>query len=116
MKKKTPDANSSTTPPLVKALEKNDSVKKVVKQSADDLLVVNAVLEKGIPAQAKKGDLAQALEKTQHIEGTIQTSAEDLVKVNQLLAHEVAERAELEQQLLTTKKALSKAKAQLKKQ
>ena len=116
MKKTTSDSNSSTTPPLVKALEKNHSVKKVVKQSADDLLVINAVLEKGIPEQVKKGDLAQALEKTQHIEGTIQTSAEDLVKVNQLLAHEVAERAELQHQLLTTKKALSKAKAQLKKQ
>ncbi len=115
MNKKTPDSNSAARP-ILKALEKNDSVKKVVKQSADDLLVVNAVLEKGIPEQVKKGDLAQALQKTQHIEGTIQTSAEDLVKVNQLLAHEVAERAELEHQLLTTKKALSKAKAQLKKQ
>ena len=115
MNKKTSDSNSATRP-ILKALEQNDGVKKVVKQSADELLVVNAVLEKGIPEQVKKGDLAQALEKTQYIEEEIQTSAEDLAEVNKLLAHEVDERIELEHELLATKNALLRAKAQLKKQ
>ncbi len=114
MNKKPSDSHSASRP-LVKALDQNDSVKKIVKQSADDLLVVNAVLEKGIPAQAKMGDLAQALEKTEAIEETIQGSARDLAEVNQLLEHEVDERISLERELLATKNALSKAKAELKK-
>lgn len=105
----------ASTRPLLQALDQNDGVKKVVKQSADELLVVNAVLKKGIPEQSQKGDLAQALEKTEHIEDTIQESAEDLAEVNKLLEHEVDERISLERELLTTKTALSRAKAELKK-
>ena len=103
------------TRPLIKALDQHDNVKKVVKRSADELLVVNAVLKKGIPEQAQKGDLAQALEKTEHIEDTIQESAEDLAEVNKLLEHEVDERMVLERELANTKKALSRAKGKLKK-
>ena len=103
------------TRPLIKALDQNDNVKKVVKQSADELLVVNAVLKKGIPEQAQKGDLAQALEKTEHIEDTIQESAEELAEVNKLLEHEVDERILLEKELIATKAALSRATAALKK-
>jgi hypothetical protein len=114
MNKKTSDSRISSRA-LVKALDQNDSVKKIVKQSADDLTVVNAVLEKGIPEQAKMGDLAQALEKTEAIEATIQGSAKDLAEVNQLLEHEVDERISLERELLTTKAALSRAEAELKK-
>ena len=108
-------ASKGLTRPILKALDQNDNVKKVVKKSADELLVVNAVLEKNIPAQAKMGDLAQALEKTEHIEDTIHASAEDLAAVNQLLEHEVEERISLEGELLKTKKALSQAKEALKK-
>ena len=103
------------TRPLLKALDQNDGVKKVVKQSADELLVVNAVLKKSIPEQVQKGDLAQALAKTEHIEDTIQESAEDLAEVNKLLEHEVDERILLEKELITTKTALLHAKAALKK-
>ena len=99
--------------PLLKALDQNDSVEKVVKQSADELLVVNAVLKKEVPDNARKGDLAQALEKTKHIENAIQESAEDLQEVNELLAHEIDERISLERELLTTKNALSRAQTAL---
>ena len=115
MTKKKPDANLSTRP-LLKALDRNDNVKKVVKQSADELLVVNAVLKKGIPEQVQTGDLAQALEKTEHIEDTIQASAEDMAEVNQLLEHEVDERITLERKLLKAESALSRAQAELKKE
>ncbi len=113
MNKKT-SALKASTRPLLKALDQNDSVKKVVKQSADELLLINAVLKNGIPEQIQTGDLAQALEKTEHIEDTIQESAEDLAEVNKLLEHEVDERISLERELLTTKTALSRAKAELK--
>ena len=112
-KKKT--ASEGATRPLLKALDQNDNVKKVVKQSADELLVVNAVLKKNIPEQVQTGDLAQALEKTEHIEDSIQESAEELAEVNQLLEHEVDERILLERELFVAKNALARAQTNLKK-
>ena len=97
--------------PLVKALYQNDSVQETVKQSADELLVVNAVLKKGIPDNALTGDIAQALEKTEIIEEKIQTSAVELATVNKLLEHEIDERIALERELLATKAALAREKA-----
>ena len=108
-KKKPTFSSSHSTSPLLKALDQNDSVKEVVKQSADELLVINAVLKKGIPEQSQTGDLAQALEKTEDIEDTIQASAQKLAEVNQLLEHEVDERIALERELLATKIALARA-------
>ena len=103
----------SVTParPLVKALNQNDSVKKTVKQSADELLVISAVLKHGIPDDAQTGDIAQALENTEAIEDRIQTSAEDLASVNELLEHEIDERIDLERELLATKAALVREQA-----
>ena len=112
-KKKPASTSVTTTRPLLKALDQNDSVKEVVKQSADELLIINAVLKKGIPKQAQTGDLAQALEKTEVIEDTIQESAKDLAEVNQLLEHEVDERITLERDLLATKNALARANVAL---
>ena len=105
---------STPTPsarPLVKALHQNDSVKETVKQSADELLVINAVLKHGIPDHAQTGDVAQALEKTEVIEDKIQNSAENLATVNKLLEHEIDERIDLERELLATKTALEREKA-----
>ena len=112
MIKKTPDIPTAARP-LVKALHQNDSVKETVKQSGDELVVVNAVLKKGIPDHAVTGDLAQALEITGVIEEKIQTSAEDLATVNKLLEHEIDERIALERELLATKAALEREKAKL---
>ena len=106
---KKPDTTASSKP-LAKALQQNDSVKESVKQSGDELLVVNAVLKKGIPDHAVTGDLAQALEITEVIEDKIQTSAEDLATVNKLLEHEIDERIALERELLITKAALEREK------
>lgn len=112
IKKKPTSSSSGATRPLLKALDQNDGVKEIVKQSADELLVVNAVLKKSIPERVQTGDLAQALEKTEAIEDTIQESAESLAEVNQLLEHEVDERIALERVLLVTKTALAKAQTE----
>ncbi len=108
--KSAPAPSTSTARPLVKALNQNDSVKETVKQSADELLVINAVLKHGIPDDAQTGDVAQALEKTEDIEDRIQTSAEDLATVNKLLEHEIDERIDLERELMVTKAALAREK------
>ncbi len=97
--------------PLVKALHQNDSVKETVKQSADELLVINAVLKHGIADHAQTGDVAQALANSEAIEDRIQTSAEDLASVNKLLEHEIDQRIELERELLASKAALVREKA-----
>jgi C4-dicarboxylate-specific signal transduction histidine kinase len=108
---KTKSPTTDSAKPLVKALHQNGTVKETVKQSADELLVINAVLKQGIPDHAQTGDVAQALENTEAIEEKIQTSAEDLAKVNKLLEHEIDERIDLERELLATKAALVREKA-----
>lgn len=108
---KTNSLSTDTAKPLVKALQQNGTVKETVKQSADELVVINAVLKRGIPDDAQTGDVAQALEKTEAIEEKIQTSAEDLASVNKLLEHEIDERIDLERKLLATKTALEREKA-----
>ena len=110
MPKRISDTSTSARP-LVRALHQNDSVKETVKQSGDELLVVNVVLKKGIPDHAVTGELAHALEITGVIEEKIQTSAEDLATVNKLLEHEIDERIALERELLATKAALEREKA-----
>ena len=97
--------------PLVQALNQNDSVQETVKQSADELLVIHAVLKHGIPDEVQRGDVAQALEITEDIEERIQTSAQELETVNKLLENEIDERNDLERELLATKAALQREKA-----
>ena len=111
MSKKQSNSSDSTLP-LVLALDQNDAVQETVKQSADELLVINAVLKQKIPDYAQTGDIAQALQKTDEVESRIQESAEELAQVNQLLEQEIDERAELERELAATKAALAKAKGQ----
>ncbi len=107
---------SSSTPPvdtpLVRALDQNESVKETVEQSANELLVINAVLKQEIPNEVQSGEVAQALRKTDELETRIQESAQDLAQVNQVLAQEIDERAVLEQELARTRAALVKAKSE----
>ncbi len=95
--------------PLVIALDQNDAVKDAVKQSADELMVINAVLKQEIPDDAQTGDLSAALQKTDDLKERIQDSAEELAQVNQLLAQEIDERTALEQELAQTQAALAQA-------
>ncbi|MEO7885325.1 MAG: hypothetical protein ABIR76_01090, partial [Polaromonas sp.] len=90
---------SAEKPQLARALEKNDAVQDAVERSAEELLLINKVLEKEIPPAVKTGDVAMALVKTAELEDKIQNSAEELAHVNELLQQEVAERAELEKKL-----------------
>ena len=95
--------------PLTKALERNDAVEESVKQSADELMLVNAVLQSEAPTRAHSEDMAVALEKVDSINDVMQESAQDLEVVNKLLEEEIDERIELARKLLATKTALEKA-------
>ena len=94
---------------LDRAREKNEAVKENVERSAQELVVINAVLKQEIPDHVQTGDLAQALEKTDAIEELIQETVGELAEVNLALEQEIGERAELEQELARTKVALAQA-------
>jgi hypothetical protein len=103
-----PGEDSSPTR-LERALDQNEAVKQTVEQSAAELIMVNAVLNQGLPQHVQKGDVAQALQKTSELETLIQDSAQELHEVNEALAQEIDERAHLEGKLAKTEAALAKA-------
>jgi C4-dicarboxylate-specific signal transduction histidine kinase len=107
-----PSSTPSEKPQLARALEKNDAVQDTVEKSAQELFVINKVLEKEIPASVKTGDVAMALVKTAELEDKIQESAEELAHVNELLQKEIAERAEVEQKLHTAETEIAKNSAE----
>jgi C4-dicarboxylate-specific signal transduction histidine kinase len=94
---------------LGRAREKNVAVQESVEHSAQELLVINAVLKQELPDHVQIGDIAEALEKTDALEERIQESADDLAEVNQALQQEIGERVELERELAKTKAALAEA-------
>lgn len=96
---------------LSRALDRNEAIKDIVEQSADELLVINTVLKQELPGQVQTGCVAQALQKTDALEARIQASADDLAQVNQMLAQEIGERADLERELAATKAALARARS-----
>lgn len=98
--------------PLDRALEKSETVKETVEQSAQELLVINAVLKQEIPEHVQTGEVAQALQKSDELEGLIQESAEELAQVNEALVQEIGEREDLERELAETKAALAEAQSQ----
>ena len=102
------DLTSAKARPLIQALEKNDLVEETVKQSADELMLVSAVLQSEVPSRAHSADVAVALNKVDDINAVMQESAEELAAVNALLEEEVDERIRLERELLATKAALAR--------
>ncbi len=98
---------------LARALEQSEAATDAVQQSADELLVINAVLKQEIPDDAQIGELAHALEKTDALEVRIQEAAQELTQVNEVLAQEIDHRVELEQELADTKAALVEARDQI---
>ena len=101
--------SSTATPstPLKSALDKNEAVQHTVERSADELLVINAVLKQEVPTQVQTGEVAQALQKADVLEERMQASAEELGKVNDALKHEIDERARLEAALAAAKADLA---------
>lgn len=91
--------SAAVAPALDRALDQNQSVKEAVQKSADELLVIHAVLQQEIPGHAQTREIAQALQKTDDLEEKISASVEELTEVNQLLAQEIAERRQLERKL-----------------
>ena len=114
MPETTPQSSATGQPTaLARALEQNEAAQGSVEKSADELLVIHAVLKHEIPEHVQTGNVAQALQKTDDLETKINDAALELAQVNEVLAQEIHERADLEQELAVTKAALVEAKEQL---
>ena len=102
------EEKATTGTQLARALEQNEAATDAVQRSADELMVIHAVLKQEIPDHSQTGEVAQALEKTDALEAKIQDTAHELAHVNEALAQEIGERAVLEQELAAAKAALAK--------
>lgn len=109
------NSGSAANMGLDRAREINEAVQEVVEHSAQELLMINAVLKQELPDHVQTGEVAQALEKTDALEERIKESANDIAEVNQALEQEIGERAELERELAHTKAALAEATGELQK-
>jgi len=98
---------SQTPIHLAKALKKSESVEERVKQSASEMLVINAVLQQEIPAHVQSGEVAQALSQSDEIEDRLHASARELSEINRVLELEINEREQLERELARTKAKLA---------
>jgi hypothetical protein len=86
--------------PLEQAFEKSETAAADVQRAADDLAVVNTVLEQELPDEVQVGDVAQAIEHTGHLEKKLAKSAEQLAEVSAALAKEIGKRADADAQAL----------------
>lgn len=84
---------------LNKALGESQQVKNLITESAEDLSVVNTLLNQELANQDPLPEVEAALEKNEAIEDKVQEASEKLAAVNQALELEVGERHVLEHQL-----------------
>lgn len=84
---------------IATAGRKTRSVRKQLQLAGAELHLSNAALDRHLPRDIRKGDVAHALAQRGTIEDKVQRAADELSVVNGLLDEEVAERAKLEKEL-----------------
>jgi len=87
-----PSPSSGQSTPLDTALEKNKEATEEIKEAADELIVVHAVLDKTVSKGGDSSDAKEAVAQTQQIERRLIDTAEKLDGVNETLQREVATR------------------------
>lgn len=98
------------SPLLMKALHRNEAAKGKIEQTAEELVVINAVLKHELPDEVQTGDVAKALDKTDRLEAKINETAEDLAEVNKTLTEEIIHRINIEKELKVIKDELARDK------
>lgn len=104
VKKAAPERNLPAEASLTHTLGKNERVKDLVEECADDLSTVNAGLKEELVSGEKLRGLEDALEKSELVEDKVQDASEALAEVNLALKAEVEERHALEEKLATLTK------------
>jgi len=87
-----PSPSSGKSTPLDAALEKNKEATEEIKEAADELIVVHAVLDKTVSKGGNSSDAKEAVAHTQQIERRLSDTAEKLDGVNETLQREAATR------------------------
>ena len=79
----------SKASPIAEALDENRKATEEVKQAADELAVVHAVLETKLAKGASDADVEKAVAETGNVEKRLTSSAERLDRVNETLERQV---------------------------
>ena len=93
--------NASPRPggPIEAAARKTVEIRSQLRVAGAELHLSNAALERHLPPDVKRGDVAHALAQRGAIEEKVMEAADELSAVRELLDEEQAERARLEQEL-----------------
>jgi flagellar biosynthesis/type III secretory pathway ATPase len=75
------------------ALTKTRQVAEDIKDAADELAVVHAVLETGLPDNSTDPDVKEAVDRTRDLEKQLQESAQTLDSANEILQQNQAPRS-----------------------
>ena len=67
------------------ARSKTDQVQRDLEVASAELGLTHGALERGLPPQAKKGDVAWAIQQNKRLEKKVQQAAEELEEVTELL-------------------------------
>jgi len=89
--------------PIEVAARKTAEVHGELQVAGAELHLTNAALERHLPPEARRGDVAHALAQRETIEEKVVEAADELSVVKELLQEEVAERHRLERELAETR-------------
>lgn len=104
VKKAAPESGLPVEASLTHTLGKNERVKDLVAECAEDLSTVNAGLKEELVGGENLPGVENALEKSELVEGKVKNASEALAEVNLALKAEVEERHALEEKLATVTK------------
>src|SRR5688572_5529058 len=104
-------ANASPQPgsAIDAAARKTIAIRKQLQVAGAELHLTNAALERHLPPDVRRGDVAHALAQRGMIEEKVLEAADELSAVQGLLDEEQAERARLQQQLAEAVQGVSRA-------
>jgi len=102
-KKPLPDKNAS----LERAINRNEKIKKTVKQAANELTSVNEILKQGKEVKIPVQIIKEAITQNKAVEYIVAKAADDLHQVNTELTKEVAGRLVIETELADMKNDLA---------
>jgi hypothetical protein len=98
------DAAQAPAAPITRAERKTRAIRKKLLVAGAELHLTGAALERHLPKEVKRGDVAHALAQRGTIEHKVQQAADELSVVNGLLDEEVAERVRLEKELAAARR------------
>ena len=85
-----PAEDAESAEELAKVLEENKQAAETVQEVAEDLSVVHAVLDSGVPKETLHPDVDHAIEQTDQLKGKLKSAEEKLKTVNEALEQQLA--------------------------